>query len=43
MAFPGAMGEAAAAGKVTPGDAMDLTTAYTALFTEFGEPVVSKG
>jgi hypothetical protein len=43
MAFMGAMGEAAAAGKVTPGDTMDLATAYTALFTEFGEPVFSKG
>ena len=42
MAFLGVLGEAAAAGKVTPGDASDAASTYTALFTEFGEPVVAK-
>jgi 3-hydroxymyristoyl/3-hydroxydecanoyl-(acyl carrier protein) dehydratase len=43
MAFLGALGEAAAAGRVTAGDTMDMSTTYTSLFTEFGEAVVAGG
>jgi len=43
MAFLGALGEAVAAGKVTAGDTMDMSTTYTSLFTELGEPVFSQG
>jgi len=34
------MGEAAQSGKLTPSDAQDMNTTYTALFTEIGERVV---
>jgi hypothetical protein len=39
MAFLGAMGEAAAAGKLTQTEANDMGTVYTALFEELGERV----
>ncbi len=42
MAFLGAMGQAAAAGKMTQSDASDMATTYTALFTEYGERVEAK-
>lgn len=42
-AFLGAMGEAAASGKMTPGEASDMATTYTALFAECGERVEPKG
>ena len=42
MAFLGAMGEAAASGKMTPPTTQDMATTYTALFTEHGERVVPK-
>lgn len=35
----GAFGAASAAGKLTPTDAADNTTAYTVIFEEFGERV----
>jgi hypothetical protein len=37
VAFLGAVGAAAAAGKLTQTDASDLATTYTALFEEYGE------
>lgn len=42
MAFLGAVGEAAAAGKLTQSDASDMATTYTALFEEYGDRVVPK-
>ncbi|MCB2077943.1 MAG: hypothetical protein KDE55_09635 [Novosphingobium sp.] len=43
MALLGQMGEAAQSGKMTPSDASDPGTTYTALFTEMGERVVPNG
>lgn len=40
MAFLGAMTEKAQSGELTPSDAQDFGTCYTALFTEHGERVV---
>jgi len=40
MALLGAIGKATAAGELTPSDAQDMSTCYTALFTERGERVV---
>ena len=42
MAFLGAVGQASASGKMTPSDASDMATTYTALFTEYGERVTPK-
>lgn len=42
MAFLGAVGQAAASGKMTQSDASDMATTYTALFEEYGERVVPK-
>jgi hypothetical protein len=42
MAFLGAVGQASAAGKLTPSDASDMATTYTALFEEHGERVFPK-
>ncbi|MGB8363128.1 MAG: hypothetical protein ACLQUZ_11385 [Rhizomicrobium sp.] len=42
MAFLGAVGQASASGKLTPSDASDMATTYTALFSEYGERVVPK-
>ncbi len=42
MAFLGAVGEAAASGKMTPATFQDMATTYTALFSEYGERVVPK-
>lgn len=39
MALLGAIGEASKAGQLTPSDAQDFGTCYTALFTEHGERV----
>lgn len=38
----GAMGQASAAGKMTPCDAADSANAYTVVFEEFGERVNAK-
>jgi len=43
MQFLQAVGAATASGKMTPGTASDMATSYTALFAEYGEPVVAKG
>ena len=42
MAFLAAVGQAAAAGKLTQSDASNMATTYTALFEEYGERVVPK-
>jgi hypothetical protein len=42
MAFLGAVGEAAATGKLTQSDASDPAPLYTALFEEYGERVLPK-
>ena len=42
LAFLGEMGQAAASGKLTQSDAADMSSTYTALFSEYGEPVLPK-
>jgi hypothetical protein len=42
MAFLGALGQAAAAGKMTQTDASDMSTTYSALFEEYGERVLPR-
>jgi hypothetical protein len=42
FAFLGAVGQAAASGKLTQSDASNMATTYTALFEEHGERVVPK-
>jgi hypothetical protein len=41
MAFLGAIGQAAAEGRLTPTQSNDMGTVYTALFEEFGDRVGS--
>ena len=43
MQFLQAVGQASASGKMTPGTASDMAVSYTALFAEYGEPVIAKG
>ena len=41
MVFLGALGQASASGRMTPSDATDMATSYTAMFCEHGERVVA--